>query len=749
MFEITPTKTFKDSVHGYINIPVCFVHEIIDTELFQRLRNIDQTGMKVLYANAKHDRFAHSLGVYHLGSKAVEALLTNFSSNAYWKISSDNNRVLFWAKNKLLFLLACLLHDIGHVPFSHSLENIVIENSRIDGKTLTQVLIERINCIEKAGEKVTDLGKAAAHEKMGALLILESLRENINRIYLYLKEKNFPQEKSRNILYAEHYQDNVVLNLDDIDNDICFIVRMILGLKYQGYEPEKQIRNCFIELLNGDNFDVDKLDYIVRDTKMSGISNIDIDIERLLGAVCIVSKTVFIDKEFNNEHFRGNTIHRLSNRDNPNNSVQLKGRFSGTLLLGQGAEVSIAGGSTIALMKGSLEDTTIQYCNSGSTVKFNTESVVYQDGELLRSVDNKSITLSDTKNTMPFLITIKDAYITEKQCFHFRVCGRGNIMLKINGGCDITMKGKCTAEAEISYYDHILINGTVHEIEFLKDEIADALPSSNAFTAFTVGFNKQALSTIANVLEARNYLYLWIYAHHKVIYYANFLIPAISDYLLSSKKQKNPLKWKLTYKDIEYLDDAYVWTILKYHYYINKSCPDSVKELCAELFSRKYKKSLFKSLAEYDLLFDDFSDEQKRVLKRTLGEAVDKTNICVMEDGVVTAGFLRNDVVKELKAQNGMEKISSIVYVDASYKRKRLNTYETFIMLHGEAISVDKVSLLADKWHLADRDRSVYFYLYYSSDSKTLKEQKQEKDAIKAAIKNMSTKTLCAPSDAT
>ena len=75
MFEITPTKIFMDSVHGYINIPKCFVDNIINTELFQRLRNIEQTGMRVLYPDAKHDRFGHSLGVFHLGSKAVDALL--------------------------------------------------------------------------------------------------------------------------------------------------------------------------------------------------------------------------------------------------------------------------------------------------------------------------------------------------------------------------------------------------------------------------------------------------------------------------------------------------------------------------------------------------------------------------------------------------------------------------------------------------------------------------------------------------
>ena len=79
MFNINETKNFMDSVHGYITIPKCFVNNLIDTEYFQRLRNIEQTGMRVLYPAAKHDRFSHSLGVFHLGQKGVDSLLENFS----------------------------------------------------------------------------------------------------------------------------------------------------------------------------------------------------------------------------------------------------------------------------------------------------------------------------------------------------------------------------------------------------------------------------------------------------------------------------------------------------------------------------------------------------------------------------------------------------------------------------------------------------------------------------------------------
>lgn len=113
MFEIHDTKAFMDVVHGYINIPKLFVENIIDTKEFQRLHFVDQTGMRPVYPGAKHTRFIHSLGVYHLGLQAVDALLDNFKENVHWNIRSDNSLYVFWAKNKVLFLLACLLHDLS------------------------------------------------------------------------------------------------------------------------------------------------------------------------------------------------------------------------------------------------------------------------------------------------------------------------------------------------------------------------------------------------------------------------------------------------------------------------------------------------------------------------------------------------------------------------------------------------------------------------------------------------------------
>lgn len=142
-------KGFRDNIHDYIYIPNCIVNKIIDTELFQRLRDIEQTSMSPLFPCARHNRFVHSLGVYHLGKQAFKAFKANAldamdvkdrlslgmfevrricgSSDATGltpdaideagKISS-----FWWNKYEQLFNLACLLHDCAHAPYSHTCE---------------------------------------------------------------------------------------------------------------------------------------------------------------------------------------------------------------------------------------------------------------------------------------------------------------------------------------------------------------------------------------------------------------------------------------------------------------------------------------------------------------------------------------------------------------------------------------------------------------------------------------------------
>ncbi|MAN24310.1 MAG: hypothetical protein CME10_08595 [Gemmatimonadetes bacterium] len=106
-------KAMRDPVWGYIYLPEP-VLSLIDTEDFQRLRNITQLGyVHLVYPGARHSRFEHSIGVYHLAKQFLSRLLT---SDPALRINDEDIRV---------FIAATLLHDIGHYPFSHTLEELV------------------------------------------------------------------------------------------------------------------------------------------------------------------------------------------------------------------------------------------------------------------------------------------------------------------------------------------------------------------------------------------------------------------------------------------------------------------------------------------------------------------------------------------------------------------------------------------------------------------------------------------------
>lgn len=151
-------------------------------------------------------------------------------------------------------MIACLLHDVGHAPFSHTGEEFFLD----DDKKFTGIhnkLIEVVKS-EKFAEDVPQekTAAAAAHEIMSSIVGLISF-----------------QDFFRN------------------ENEREFFARCITGYKYSEKSNENEIRNCFIQLLNSKVIDVDKLDYLIRDAFITGFDTVSIDYERLLGALTIVN----------------------------------------------------------------------------------------------------------------------------------------------------------------------------------------------------------------------------------------------------------------------------------------------------------------------------------------------------------------------------------------------------------------------------------------------------------------------------
>ena len=123
-------KIVNDPVYGFIRFPEKELMQVIDHPWFQRLRRIKQMGMAhLVYPGAVHTRFAHSLGACHLVGKAMDELRAK--------------GVVISNSEYLAARIAALMHDVGHGPFSHSLEHTLVGG--VSHETLTRVIMRRMN----------------------------------------------------------------------------------------------------------------------------------------------------------------------------------------------------------------------------------------------------------------------------------------------------------------------------------------------------------------------------------------------------------------------------------------------------------------------------------------------------------------------------------------------------------------------------------------------------------------------------
>jgi HD superfamily phosphohydrolase len=123
-------KIINDPVYGFISIPSDLVFDLIEHPYFQRLRYIKQLGMThLVYPGALHTRFHHALGAMHLMGTAVETLC--------------NKGVDITPEEKEGLTIAILLHDVGHGPFSHALEQTIVEE--INHEDISILLMNKLN----------------------------------------------------------------------------------------------------------------------------------------------------------------------------------------------------------------------------------------------------------------------------------------------------------------------------------------------------------------------------------------------------------------------------------------------------------------------------------------------------------------------------------------------------------------------------------------------------------------------------
>ncbi|AJA69970.1 hypothetical protein HMPREF9714_01788 [Myroides odoratimimus CCUG 12901] len=174
MANINKLKILNDPIYGFISIPNSLVYDLIEHPYFQRLRRISQMGVSYLvYPGAHHTRFHHALGCMHLMQKAVQVL--RFKNV---EISEEEENALY---------VAILLHDIGHGPFSHAMEESIVE-----GVHHEEISILFMNRLNKEFEGKLDLAikifKGEYHRKFMLQLISGQL--DMDRMD-YLKRDSF------------------------------------------------------------------------------------------------------------------------------------------------------------------------------------------------------------------------------------------------------------------------------------------------------------------------------------------------------------------------------------------------------------------------------------------------------------------------------------------------------------------------------------------------------------------------------
>lgn len=210
-------KKLKDPLYGYICIPSNIVYNIIDSAPFQRLRRVSQTSYAPLYSSAVHNRFVHSLGVYYLGERAGKTLVEEIKKKL--KGDFDDHQAL--DRIYKIFCLACLLHDVGHAPFSHTGEEFYLDE-RQGYEIIHTLLKEQVNCCDFAKDVPSlKTDSAAPHEIMSAVVGLKE--------------------------YSSFFRN---------DEERGFFARCITGYRYSLKTKLNSIRNCFIQLLNSKVIDV-------------------------------------------------------------------------------------------------------------------------------------------------------------------------------------------------------------------------------------------------------------------------------------------------------------------------------------------------------------------------------------------------------------------------------------------------------------------------------------------------------------
>lgn len=158
--KMEKTRVFRDPLYGYISVDYKIIADLIDTRELQRLRRIRQlAGVGQVFQTAEHSRFTHSLGAYHMANLVIHNVDGMDEVSDY---------------DKMLLLIAALLHDVGHGPYSHAFESITkVSHEEYTVKLITSPNTEINKVLSVQPGLADDVASIIAHT--GKFPLIEAL----------------------------------------------------------------------------------------------------------------------------------------------------------------------------------------------------------------------------------------------------------------------------------------------------------------------------------------------------------------------------------------------------------------------------------------------------------------------------------------------------------------------------------------------------------------------------------------------
>jgi HD superfamily phosphohydrolase len=208
--RLNKRKIINDPIYGFISIPDEIIFDLIEHRYFQRLRRIKQLGLtNLVYPGALHTRFHHAIGAMHLMGEAIEVL--RFKGI---EISEEEEQAA---------TIAILLHDIGHGPFSHALENSIVHG--VDHEDISELFMDRLNK-EFKGKLTLAINIFSDKYKKKFLHQLVSSQLDVDRLD-YLKRDSFYTGVSEGVVSS----DRIIKMMTVVNNQLVIEAKGIYSIE--------------------------------------------------------------------------------------------------------------------------------------------------------------------------------------------------------------------------------------------------------------------------------------------------------------------------------------------------------------------------------------------------------------------------------------------------------------------------------------------------------------------------------------